>query len=461
MPDLHALDIAINRTIHKIKTAQSSASTWVSIVILVVRTPNPILYIMKPRKKRRKKWFIVIGLLIACWVGYSMSREDPEMQKLEVTTKEVERKDLTQVVSGIGKIHPEVVVKISSEVSGEIIELPVIEGQYVRKGDLLLKVNPEKFEVQLRQRKAALRSAEIARSQSKARLTLDELELERLETLLAKKFVAQQEVDRQRTVCEVSRSNYEASSYQIEQAQTGMEEAQESLSLTTVLAPLDGTIIKLTAELGERVVGTGQFAGTEIMRVANLAKMEVRILVSELDIVNVELDDIAKIEIDAFPKDAFQGKVTAIGSSSAQKGDRGDQMTDYQVKIKILDLIPELRPGMTASIDIETKTVENVIVVPLESVTVRDIDDIPESLKEKDEDEEKTEEKKKTLRIVFVFKDAKAEMRVVDTGISDLSHMEIISGLNEDETVITGPYSAVSEDLSHEEEVRTNDGGED
>ena len=399
---------------------------------------------------------------------------------IEVTVEEAERRSITSIVSATGRIFPETEVKISSEVAGEIIELPVVEGQRVEKGDLLVKVDPDRYETQLRQRKVSINTAEAGSLEAKAQRLQAQQDLGRVEELFTKGFVSEKELEDGRTLLEIRKVQEESAMLEIERAKSSWEEAEEALSKTVTFAPMNGTITKLGAELGERVVGTGQFAGTEILRVADLSNMEVRIEVSETDIVHVKVNDKATVEVDAMPDEEFDGWVTEISSSAANVRQDNDQLTTFEVRIRLDKPSPQLRPGMTATADIETETVYDAISVPMQSVTVRKKEDVRKALDpgvgqedEKNRDaedkslisgkkrmaddrtrEEKREANEDLQRIVFVLKDGKSIMREVKTGIADNTYIVIEEGIKVGEKVVSGSYRAITRQLNHDMEVK-------
>lgn len=410
-------------------------------------------------------------------VAINWKKEDP----VEVTVVEAERRSITSIVSATGRIFPEIEVKISSEVAGEIIELPVVEGQRVDKGDLLVKVDPDRYETQLRQRKVSINTAEARSLEAKAQRLQAQQDLGRVEELFTKGFASEKELEDARTLLEIRKVQEDSALLEIERAKSSWEEAVEVLSKTVTFAPMNGTITKLDSELGERVVGTGQFAGTEILRVADLSNMEVRIEVSETDIVHVKVNDTATVEVDAMPDDEFVGQVTEISSSAANVRQDNDQLTTFEVRIRLDKPSPKLRPGMTATADIETETVHDAISVPIQSVTVRKTEDVRKALEtDVDRDDEKNrdaegkrslsknkrmaddrtrEEKRETRedlqRIVFVLKDGKSLMREVKTGIADNTFIEIEEGVVVGEKVVSGSYRAITRQLNHDMEVKT------
>jgi len=428
---------------------------------------------VSPRKKSKKKLivFSVLFLMAIATVVLLATRKKEEV--IEVTTEKAERRTITSIVSATGRIFPEVEIKISSEVPGEIIDLPVVEGQLVKKGDLLVRVDPDRAETQVRQRKVTINTAKARSLEAKAQRLQAEQDLGRVEELFAKGFISEKELEDGKTLVEIRKMQEQSSLLEIERAMSVLEEAEEELSKTVTFAPMDGTISKLDSELGERVVGTGSFAGTEIMRVADLTNMEVRIEVSETDIIHVKVNDKATVEVDAMSDVKFDGYVTEISSSAANVRQNNDQLTTFEVRIKLTAPSPKLRPGMTATADIETETVEDAVSVPMQSVTVRKKDEVRKALnpdaeevddkksdgKEVDdvdkylianEDKKGKDSKEDLQRIVFVVKDAKVVMREVKTGIADNAYIVIEEGIEPGEQVVSGSYRAITRQLKHE-----------
>ncbi len=433
------------------------------------------------RRRKSKTKIALFSVLIAAIAGSVVVAINWKKEDLiEVTVEEAERRSITSIVSATGRIFPETEVKISSEVAGEIIELPVVEGQRVEKGDLLVKVDPDRYETQLRQRRVSINTAEAGSLEAKAQRLQAQQDLGRVEELFTKGFVSEKELEDGRTLLEIRKVQEESAMLEIERAKSSWEEAEEALSKTVTFAPMNGTITKLGAELGERVVGTGQFAGTEILRVADLSNMEVRIEVSETDIVHVKVNDKATVEVDAMPDEEFDGWVTEISSSAANVRQDNDQLTTFEVRIRLDKPSPQLRPGMTATADIETETVNNAISVPMQSVTVRKKEDVRKALDpglgQEDEKNREAEEKspisgKKRMaddqtreekrqanedlqRIVFVLKDGKSIMREVKTGIADNTYIVIEEGIKVGEKVVSGSYRAITRQLNHDMEVK-------
>lgn len=412
----------------------------------------------------KKKTLIIIGVIAvalivvliagkkAGWFGSSGNIKDVEITKIEPI-------QIVETVSATGKIQPELEVKLSSEVSGEIIELPVVEGQLVEKGDLLVRINPDIYQSSLLRSRAGLQNVRANYAQAEANLKEAKANYERNKTLFDKGVISKAEWDRAVAAFEVAEAAKNAAYYSMQSASATVTEATDNLARTSIFSPMRGTISKLAVELGERVVGTQQMAGTEIMRVANLANMEVEVDVNENDIVKVSVNDSTIVEVDAYLKREFKGIVTEI-SNSAIEGLTADQVTNFKVKVKILknsyeDLLegkPEnyspFRPGMTATVDIITRKRDNVIGVPISSIVIRN-----DTTSTPGEKPAVTVSDKK-FETVFVKDGNQAKLRVVTTGIQDNQNIEIVTGLKEGETVITGPYNTVTKSLKDGDEVQ-------
>ncbi len=396
----------------------------------------------------KKTIIILSSVFIAAIVILIFIAKNKKPKGTEVEISKVENSTIIETVSATGKIYPETEIKISSEVSGEIIELPVKEGQVVKKGDLLVRVNPDLITSMLNRSVAALSNTKAGLAQAEAQLKEAKANFDRNKTLFEKGIISKSEWDRIVGAYETAVAGKESAYFNVQSASASVNEARDNLMRTTIYAPADGTISLLQAELGERVVGTQQMTGTEIMRVANLNNMEVEVDVNENDIVKVNIDDDVDIEVDAYLKKKFKGKVTSI-SNSASTALTADQVTNFKVKIRILessyqDLLQgkpanfsPFRPGMTATVDIITKKKENIVVVPISSIVVK-----TDTTKTKNEN---MAEKK--MECVFVKDGNRARIRVVKTGIQDDTNIEIIEGLKKNEEIISGPYATVTKDL--------------
>ena len=435
-----------------------------------VSTPAPAPLTAKQRRSRRKKQIIYGTIaLIVLWIIGSIiwnKREKP----IPVTTETAIRKTIVQTVSATGKIQPEVEVKISPEVAGEIIELPVEDGMRVKKGDLLVKIKPDSYKALLEQQEAAISTAKATNLQQKATMMKTEHDLKRAEDLFNKKLISEQEYNAAQAAYDVAKNTYESSVHEIERAEAGSSQARDQLSKTTIYSPIDGTITILNSKLGERLVATGQFAGTEVMRVADLGHMEARVDVNENDVVNVKLGDKAEVKIDAYADRKFNGTVYQIGNTGKTTGSgTQEEVTNFEVKIRIEDHDVVLKPALSCTADIHTNEVKNVVAVPMQAVTIRtgesnlspeEIekkrqkvtqrdkgDNNAEFVNERAEKAAQKEEREKLVKVVFLKKGNKAQMAKVTTGISDDTYTEIKSGIQAGDEVISGSYSAISRKL--------------
>ena len=421
--------------------------------------------------RSRKRLFALIGaavliIIVATSMVAARKREKP----LEVTTDKAFRKTITQLVTATGKIQPEVEVPIAPEVSGEIIDLPVKEGQVVRKGQVLLRIKPDTYQAQVEQQLAALNSARAAIVQHRAELAKADLDYKRAMNLYQQKLISEADRNAAQTSYDIARAAVQSSEFEAQRAEGSLKQIREALSKTTIYAPNDGTISTLPAKLGQRVVGTSQFAGTEVMRIANLENMEAQVNVNENDVVNVKVGDTARISVDAYPDRTIQGVVREIASTATtQNAGSQEEVTNFVVKISIPDRSVVLRPGMSATADIETATVKDAVVVPIQAVTVRTIDSdlSPEerekqtqqaAAKDKDDNraevtntaaqkQKERELREKLQRVVFLKEGDKAKMQKVETGIADNTYLEIKSGIRPGQEVVSGSYTAISRKL--------------
>jgi HlyD family secretion protein len=415
------------------------------------------------RKRRKWGWRITLACLLAIVATcLQIAQRGPEA--IAVTTEMATIRDITQVVSATGKIRPEIEVKISPEVAGEIIEMPVIVGQSVKKGDLLVKIKPDNYIARVKQAEASLSTAQADSLQRKAQALNDQLDLRRAQDLFGKRLVSETDYKAAETKAQVSQASYESALHQIDVARSNLEQNQDLLNKCVIYSPMDGTVSVLNSEIGERVVATGDFAGTEVMRVANLGSMEARVDVNENDVVNVDVGDKARIKVDAYPDTLLEGTLKRIASTAIVKNEGTQQeVTNFEVRIQISDPKVQLRPGMSASADIETQTVRNVVAVPVQSVTVRSRTDGRAAEQVKQERERQTgvssaELEKQTVkqlqRVVFRKKGDKAELVPVQTGIADNNFIEIKSGVRAGDEIVSGSYSALSKDLKEGSRVK-------
>ncbi|WP_163408761.1 efflux RND transporter periplasmic adaptor subunit [Flavobacterium ajazii] len=389
----------------------------------------------------------------------------------EVETSEVVASTIVETVSATGKIQPEIEVKIAPEVSGEIILLNVKEGQVVKKGDLLVKINPDLYTSSYNRSVSNLSGTKAGLTQSEASFKEAKANYERNKTLYDKGVISKSDWDKAIASFEVAKATRQSSYYNVQSASASVNEAKDNLGRTTIYSPADGTISILNVELGERVLGTQQMAGTELLRVANLNNMEVEVDVNENDIVKIKIGDEANVEVDAYLKKKFKGIVTSI-SNSASTTLTSDQVTNFKVKVRILkesykDLqegkpasYSPFRPGMTATVDIITTTKTNVLAVPISSVVVKSDTTAVKDFKVEDPNEKKAVPKSdKKFECVFVKVGDKAKIRIIKTGIQDDTNIEVMSGLKPGDIVITGPYTTVSKELNSGDKVKIKKAG--
>ena len=418
----------------------------------------------------KKKIYILVGVVIALIIvlvtlkskGIIGGNDDSK----QVETAKADEITIVETVSATGKIQPEIEVKISSEVSGEIIALPVKEGQVVKKGDLLVKINPMLYTSGLNRSISNLSGTKAGLSQADASFKEAKANYDRSKTLYDKGIISRSDWDKAIASFEVAKASKQSAYYNVESASATVTESKDNLGRTTIYAPADGTISSLGVELGERVLGTQQMTGTELLRVANLNNMEVEVDVNENDIVKINIGDSTKIQVDAYLKKEFKGIVTSI-SNSASTATTADQVTNFKVKVRILkesyqDLLAgkpktysPFRPGMTASVDIITKRKEKVIGIPISAVVVKSDTTATKTYEVKDEGEDKKVASKsdKKFECVFVKAGNKAKIRIVKTGIQDDTNIEITSGLKKGDVVIVGPYTTVTKDLNSGDKV--------
>lgn len=410
----------------------------------------------------------------------------------KVETAEAKLKTITQLVSASGKIQPEVEVIIRPDVSGEIIELAVNEGDFVRKGDLLVRLKPDIFKARIDELNAALLTQKARLEQTRASLIQAEAAHLKNKELYEKDIISELDFIQTKSNYDSQQASLKASEYQVQSAEAQLRKAEEELEQTVIRAPQDGTVTGLSVEFGERVLGNSQMAGTEMMRVSLLDKMEVLVEVNENDIVNISSLDTTRIEVDAYPERRFNGIVTEIANSARVTGSgTNEQVTNYQVKVRIVtphnltmkggelvksevaenpeeNFVPNFKPGMSATVDIETKTAVNVVSVPIQAVTVRDFTkDKKESVSKSDENstnsdsesssaqvDEKLIIKKEDIRkVVFIVQDGVAVRYEVETGISDNTHTQILTGVNAGDEIVIGSYRTLSKNLTDGDKV--------
>jgi len=421
-------------------------------------------------KKRNNKvlYLSILGVVLiillivgkkAGWFGKDMA--------IKVAVEKVQKKDITEIITANGKVEPQMVVKISPEVPGEIIELPVKEGDEVKKGDLLVVIRPDIYISNRNRLEASLNSQKARMAQAEAQLVEKELNYKRSKQLFDKNTIAKSDFETIEAAWKVAQSEVQAARYAVKSAESSVNESQENLTKTKIYSPISGTVSKLNVEQGEKVVGTNQFAGTDLMTIADLSKMEVKVEVNENDIVNVEKSDTANVQIDAYMKRKFNGLVTEIASSANVTGTTTDQVTNFNVKIFLLhdsykDLLVSnpnrypFLPGMSATVEIRTETRRGVISVPIQAVTTRANDGSAKKETNKLEVEDETVNTKaekaapkdpELFEVVFVNRNGLARQVKVKTGIQDNTNIEIREGLKAGDEIIVAPYGMVSKTL--------------
>jgi HlyD family secretion protein len=427
---------------------------------------------MAPGNKKKRGRILLAGAIIlligsvGAFLGFR-KRETP----IAVQMDKVVRRDITEVVIANGRIQPVVQVVINPEVSGEITDLPVKEGQFVKKGDLLVRIKPDNYIAQRNSSEANHKSALAGVSLAKANLEKARLEYQRFDELYRTKLVSDSQYLEAKTLLDVAEATHESSLHQCEQAKATLARAEDDLSKTTITAPIDGTVTKLRSQQGERVVGTAMMAGTEIMTVANLSNMEARVDIGEIDIVLIQLGQKTRLEVEAFRDKKFNGVVTEIANaargpanSQQQQGGGGGQQqeaTKFEVKILITEK-EQFRPGMSVTAEIETRSKSNVVAVPIMAVTTRMKKE--EGKKEAPKEQastpvkgQKKEEPKKSNEVVFLVNGETAKTAIVKTGISDDTFIEISEGLTEGQEIVSGGYAAVSRQLEDGKKIKKED----
>ncbi|HEX6563826.1 MAG TPA: efflux RND transporter periplasmic adaptor subunit [Chthoniobacterales bacterium] len=415
----------------------------------------PLAAIKRKRPKWRRRLVLAVFLLAAVAVGFLLLNKE---KRITIRVQPVAIRDITQTVSATGKIRPDVEVKISPEVAGEIIELPVIDGQEVKKGDLLVKIRPDNYIAQVRQAEAGLSSAQADSLERKSQMLNDQLDYRRSQELFKKRLISETDFKAAQTKSLMSDAAYESSLHRIAAQQSSLEQSKVLLDKTVIYSPIDGTISALNSELGERVVATGDFAGTEVMRVANLDSLEARVDVNENDVVNVKMGDPVRVRVDAYPGHIFHGTVKRIASTATiQNQGTQQEVTNFEVRIQVTHPDLRVRPGMSTTVEIETQTAPQVTSVPIQSVTVRDKETGKTADQMKDEQladqggvattDFERKERRKLERVVFVKVGATVKMVRVETGIADDNYLQIISGLKAGDLVVSGPYTAISKGL--------------
>lgn len=453
---------------------------------------------VQPTRKKKnpaRLLLILLGVLVLAVVAIMLfggSREEG----VAVETASVDVRDITQVVTASGKVRPEVEVKISSDVSGEIVFLGVVEGDRVEEGQLLVRVQPEFYAAQREQASAGLLQAQADVARAESELVQARAEMERQQGLFERGVIARADLEAAQTRYEVAQAQHQAAEYRVRSAEASLSQAANQLGKTAIYAPMSGVVSQLNVELGERVVGTAQMSGTEIMRIAELDQMQLEVDINENDVVHISTGDSARVEIDAYPGRSFSGLVTQIANSARVTGQgTQEEVTNFPVEVKITSPhnerltpvrtasaqdadgpgqagaaeeraeaapsnTPVFRPGMSGTVDIYTETVRGATVVPIQAVTVRDVNAVRRQEAEAAGDSAAVAQyvSENIREVVFVVRDGKAELVEVETGIQDATHIEVLSGLTGGETVITGPFRLLRTELEPGQLVRADEG---
>ncbi len=398
-----------------------------------------------------KKALIIIGLLILVGVivGINLKKGD---KAIVVQTEKVFRDDITQTVTGNGRIYPTIEVKIAARVSGKIIALDVEEGDSVKAGQVLVRLERDQYVASLEKSKSALLEA-------RANLTLAESGLRRTQELYQRNLASRADLDE-------AQAKYDQALSRLQQAEASVKEAEDALRKTVLVSPINGVVIKKNKEVGEVALGS-QFQEDVILVVADLKTMEARVEVNENDIINVNPGDTAMVEIDAFPDSLFPGVVTEISNSAKTTGaGTMEEVTNFEVRIRLFNRLPDFRPGMSAMAEIATETHKNVLNVPIQSVTVRERQEVMPELSKKELQQAQQKAKKRSkktkkykreddlVEVVFVVEDGVAHIRPVKLGISDDNYYEVLSGLKEGDEVVTGPFRVLTKVLKDGDRVK-------
>ncbi|HET6556673.1 MAG TPA: efflux RND transporter periplasmic adaptor subunit [Prolixibacteraceae bacterium] len=436
------------------------------------------------KKKSNKFLPYIIGvailLIILLVVGKSQGWFGKDFE-INVATKVVESRTITELITANGKVQPATEIKISPDVSGEIIQMDIEEGDEVKKGQLLMVIKPDIYIQSLNRAQASLSSSQARLAQAEARMIESEMAFKRSSSLFKQDAIPVSDFETAEASFKVAQSEVKAAQFAVKSAEASVAEANEQLVKTKIYAPMDGTVSRKNVEKGERVVGTNMYAGTEMLIIANLYLMEVKVDVNENDIVRVNLNDTALVEVDAYLGRKFKGLVTEIANSANVVAGSTDQVTNFSVKILLLeesykDLTDTVagkkypfRPGMSATVDIQTETRKDVISVPIQAVTTRSltnnvkeepkVDEGPQPEEEGEavttQDNKKADEEK--VEVVFLFKEGKVFRQPVKTGIQDSENIEILEGLKTGDEIVIGPFNAINKLLNDSTQVKKVD----
>ena len=418
------------------------------------------------KKKKKIIIFSAIGvLLVIIIVAVVIGGGKDDI--IVVQTEKVESRTITQVVEATGKIQPQTQVKINAEVSGEIIELPVEEGDAVKKGQLLVRIKPDQYTAQRDQAIANLNRMKAMLVQREADFTKVQSEYKRQQELFKKGLISEADLESGKSMFEIAKANVDASRFDVQNAQASLTRSREDLAKTAIYSPIDGVVTQRISKLGERVSGSSFTQGTEIMTVSDLSVMEARVEVNENDVVLISIGDTARIDVDAYPDQVFIATVYQIANTATTTGlGTQEEVTNFEVRLIVSAEGKEFRPGMSSSAKIETETRRDVVTVPLQSVTTREKKERPEGGEGDDEfadvqiegvnDRDDKEKREKPQEVVFVVRDGFARKIPVQTGISSDEYIEVREGLKVGEEVVKGSYRAISRELNDSSRVRVD-----
>lgn len=428
---------------------------------------KPVLSNTRKKKARKKRilWLIIISVVLLIVISVVISSKKEKL--IEVQTEKVGRQNIIQVVTATGKIQSETKVNISAEVSGEIVELPFKEGDEVKKGDLLVKIKPDAYYPQLKQQYAGVKVQESNLKTQEVNLKKYQLELNRIKELYNKGLASTSDLDNAQANVDATLAQMSTVRAQINQQKASLSSVEYDLSKTTIYSPMSGTVTQLNNEKGERVLGTSYNIGSQILTVSDLSLMEAQVEVSETDVTLINIGDTARIQVDAFPDKVFTGYVYEIANTATSKSaGTQEEVVNFIVKIRIANEGFDLRPGMSCTVDIEVEKKDNVIAVPIQSVTTRDDDstkmlkntaenkDTPENLSSNKEN--KLLKKIKPKEVVFIIENGVAKKREVKSGISNDTYIEITEGLEEGPEVVKGSFKAINKDLEDGTKVKVD-----
>lgn len=424
----------------------------------------------KKKSKKRKKRILWIGIfLVVVLIVITVIVSGNKEKLIEVQTEKVSRQNITQIVTATGKIQAETKINISAEVSGEIVSLPFKEGDVVKKGDLVVKIKPDAYFPKLKQEQAGINVTQSNLATQEVNLKKHKLELDRIKILTDKGLASQQDLDNAQTNYDATLAQMNTIRAQIQQQRASLSSVQYDVSKTTINAPMSGTVTQLNNEEGEKVLGTSFNMGSQIMTISDLSSMECQVEVGETDVTLVKLGDTARIQIDAFPGKTFTGYVYEIANTAKAKNTgTQEEVVNFIVKIRVNKEDYELRPGMSCTVDIEVQKKDNVIAVPIQSVTTREEDmqgqmtlkgdekdkTVPENLSS--QRDEKLMKKQKPKEIVFVVENGTAVKKEVKTGISNDMYIEVIEGIPDGVEVIKGSFKAINKELENNMKIKVN-----